>query len=303
MPEVPLKISIVTAVRNAMPWVAETVRSVISQEHAGLEYIVVDGASTDGTLEYLQSQSQHFSRFCSEPDDGQYAAIAKGMACASGEVLGWINGDDVLMPWTLRVVERVFREFPEIDWITGTPAYLNMASECFLVSPVAASYPRRYIANGWFREGLLGYLMQETMFWRRRLWERVGGLDLQWRWAGDFDLWTRFAQTAELTAVATPLAAFRIRGEGNRSRQGSAYGDEVVRRCRSLPAPPAHWSLLTRLGKPGEALLRCALWSRTSVVAHSLTGDGWRHLRSRRPVSRNDLPRLLLEHALRNRHG
>ncbi|WP_162559985.1 glycosyltransferase family 2 protein [Methylotetracoccus oryzae] len=302
MPQPTVKISLVTAVRNAMPWVQETVRSVVTQDYPGLEYIVIDGASTDGTLDYLKSQAQHFSVLRSEADDGQYAAIAKGMACASGDVLGWINGDDVLMPWTLRVVARIFEEFPEVDWISGLPAYLNTASECYLVSPVAASYPRRYIANGWFREGLLGYLMQETMFWRRSLWERAGGLDLQWRWAGDFDLWVRFAALAELTAVATPLAAFRIRGEENRSRQGSDYRDEVARRCASLPAPPASWRLASRLGKAGEALLRSALWSRTPVVAHSLVGDRWRLLRTRRPVSRNDLPRLLLEHALRSRH-
>lgn len=284
-----------------MPWVPETIQSVISQQHPGLEYIVIDGASTDGTRDYLHSQRDHFAVLRSEPDDGQYAAIAKGMTFANGDILGWINGDDILMPWTLRVVTRVFEEFPEVDWISGIPAYLNAASECFLVSPVAASYPRRFIANGWFREGLLGYLMQETMFWRRGLWERAGGLDLRWRWAGDFDLWTRFAEHAELTAVATPLAAFRIRGEGNRSRQGTAYRDEVACRCAALPAPPALWRSLARLGKPGEALLRTLLWFRTPIVAHALGGDGWRYLRTRRPVSRNDLPRLLLEQTLRNR--
>lgn len=297
-----MKISVVTAVRNAMPWVAETVQSVLSQNDQDLEYIVVDGASTDGTREYLASRKHQFATFVSEPDQGQYAAIAKGMQQASGDILGWINGDDILLPWTLKLVTRIFREFPTVDWITGSPAYLNTRSECFLVSPVAASYPRKYLANGWFREGVLGYLMQENTFWRRNLWEKAGGLDLQWQWAADFDLWVRFAAHAELTTVATPLAAFRIRGEHNRSRQGTDYSDEIMRRCRDLPAPPAIWTLLTRFGKPGEALLRMLLWSRTPVIAHSLTGSRWQMTRSCRPVSRNDLPRLLLEHRLRTAH-
>lgn len=297
-----MKISLVTAVRNAMPWVTETVRSVVAQDYPDLDYIVIDGASSDGTREFLDSRSEAFTHFVSEPDQGQYHAIAKGMQQASGDIMGWINGDDVLMPWTLQVVGRIFREFPAVDWITGIPAYLNAASECFLVSPITASYPRNYLARGWFREGLLGYLMQENTFWRRSLWEKVGGLDLQWQWAGDFDLWVRFAGHAELTAVATPLAAFRVRGQDNRSRQGTAYADEIRRRCTSLPNPPVWWPFLTRLGKPGEALLRMLLWSRTPVIAHALTGNRWQLIRSRRPVSRNDLPRLLLEHRLRRTH-
>lgn len=298
-----MKISLVTAVRNAQPWVQATVRSVLSQDYPDLEYIVVDGGSTDGTREVLERQRHRFAFFVSEPDRGQYPAIAKGMRQATGEVLGWINGDDILLPWTLRLVGRIFREFPSVEWITGSPAYLNADSECFLVSPVAASYPREYLANGWFREGLLGYVMQECTFWRRSLWERAGGLDLQWQWAGDFDLWVRFAGHAELTAVATPLAAFRVRGLDNRSRQSSAYTDEIARRCKSLPAPPRTWRLITRFGKPGEALLRLLLWSRTPVIAHSLTGDHWQLIRSCRPISRNDIPRLLLEQRLRRPHG
>lgn len=285
-----------------MPWIAETVQSVVTQDCPDLEYIVIDGASSDGTREFLQDRSGAFAHFVSEPDLGQYHAIAQGMQRASGDVMGWINGDDVLMPWTLKLVLRIFREFPSVDWITGLPAYLNADSECFLVSPVAASYPRRYLANGWFREGLLGYLMQESTFWRRSLWEKVGGLDLRWQWAGDFDLWVRFAEHAELTAVATPLAAFRVRGQDNRSRQGTAYADEIRRRCYALPTPPFWWTCATRLGKPGEALLRLVLWSRTPVIAHALTANRWQLTRSWRPVSRNDLPRLLLEQRLRESH-
>jgi hypothetical protein len=124
-------------------------------------------------------------------------------------------------------------------------------------------------------------------------------LDLTWKWAADFDLWVRFAAHADLTAVATPLAAFRVRGQNNRSRQGTAYRDEVEDRCAPLPEPPAPWRLLTRLGKPGEALLRLILWAKTPLIAHSLTGERWRPLRTYRPISRNDVPRLLLEHRLR----
>jgi glycosyltransferase involved in cell wall biosynthesis len=294
-----MKISLVTAVRNALPWVRETVDSIVLQGDGNLEYIVIDGASTDGTTEYLRSRAHEFARFESAPDPGQYHGIAKGLGYATGDIMGWLNGDDVLMPWTLRLVRRIFEQFPEVQWIMGLPAFMNSASECFLVHPVAASYPRRYIANGWFREGLLGNLMQEAMFWRRSLWEKSGGLNLQWSLAADFALWRSFARHAELTAVATPLSAFRIRGADNRSRQGNSYRLEVSSCCADAPRPPMWWRAMTTFGTPGQALLRLMLWSRTPVVAHTLDGDGWRHLRCWRPVSRNDVPRLLLERHLR----
>lgn len=291
--------SVVTACRNMRPWIEETVESVTGQRYPDLEYIVVDGASTDGTAEWLAGRRDQFSRFVSEPDAGQYHAIQKGLEMATGEVMGWINADDILLPWTLRTVARVFTEFPDVDWIVGLPAYLNTDSECFLVSPVAAAYPRGFIRNGWFREGLLGYLMQESMFWRRSLWEKAGGLNLDLKLAADFDLWTRFAQHAELTAVATPLSAFRVRGQENRSRVGDGYRREVAQCCSRLPAPPVWWRALARLGKPGEAALRLGLWRRAPVVAHALTGDRWLKLRTLRHVSRNDISRLMLERRLR----
>jgi glycosyltransferase involved in cell wall biosynthesis len=277
------------------------VDSIVSQRDVDLEYIVVDGASTDGTAEYLRSRAHEFARFESASDDGQYHGIAKGLRQTSGEIMGWLNGDDVLLPWTLRLVQRIFAQHPEIQWITGMPAFMNDRSECFLVNPVAASYPRQYIANGWYREGLLGYLMQEAMFWRRSLWEQAGGLDLRYSLAADFALWRQFARHAELTAVATPLSAFRIRGVENRSRQGTHYRDEVDRCCASAPRPPAWWRALARLGKPGQAILRMLLWAKTPVIAHSLEDRDWQLVRCWRPVSRADIPRLMLERHLRRR--
>lgn len=278
-----------------MPWVKETVESVLSQGCTDLDYIVIDGASTDGTREYLESMSPRFSNFISEPDGGQYAAIAKGMALAKGDILGWINGDDLLMPWSLKLVTRIFRKFPSVDWITGIPAYLNANSECTMVSSTAASYPRQFLKNGWFREGALGYLMQESTFWRRSLWERAGGLDLKWKLAADFDLWTRFAEHAELTTVAAPLAGFRILGQHNRSRQGTAYRDEVYLCCNNRPSLPLHWRPLLAFGKSGEMLLRTILWAKTPVIAHSRSGQEWILTRCFRPIARDDIPRLILE--------
>lgn len=292
------RISVVTAVRNGMPWIQETVHSVLSQRVTNLEYIVLDGASNDGTAEWLASQKDRFTYYDSRPDAGQYAAIAEGFSRTTGDVMGWINGDDMLMPWALQIVESIFATYPDVQWISGQPAFLNAASECIAIAPIAASYPRRYIANGWFRQGLLGFLMQETMFWRRALWEDAGGLDLKWDLAADFDLWMRFAEKAELTSVATPLGAFRLRGDQNRSRQGTGYHDEVVRRCRDMPRPPLLWQALAGCGRSGQAILRLMLWQSSPLVCHSLDGDGWQLLRTRRPISRNDVPRLLVERSL-----
>ena len=297
------RISVVSACFNAAPLVDETLRSVTSQGYSGLEYIFVDGASTDDTLAIAQRYSGSITHLISEPDAGQYHGIQKGLALATGDVMAWLNGDDVYLPWTLALVGQLFAQFPDVSWIIGTPSFMNDASVCTRVSGNSGSaYPQQYIRNGWFRDGLAGYLQQESMFWRRSLWDRAGGLDLKLGLAADFDLWRRFAEHAELVSVNVPLALFRQRPGVQRSSTGrAAYEAELAQVCRDLPAPSRLWQGLASRSMAAQHLCRMLMWRQSSVLAYSSQRGEWQLCQSLRPLARTSVADVLLEKALRRR--
>lgn len=295
------RISVVTSCFNAEVWVDHTLRSVLQQQYPNLQYIFIDGASTDGTLNVARRYEDQLAILRSEPDDGQYHGIQKGMALADGEILAWLNGDDIHCPWTLSVVGEVFAQFPEVDWIIGTPSYMNGRGQCTRVSGSSGTaYPRNYIRQGWFRNELAGYLQQESMFWRRSLWERVGGLDLSLKLAADFDLWRRFAQHAELVSVNVPLALFRQHTEQRSAVGLQRYEAEVASICAGLPRAPALWSTLARQGEMGRHACRMLSWHRSPVLSYSPAAQRWIKTTSLRPLARTSVADLLLERTARS---
>lgn len=294
-------ISVVTSCFNAGDLVDETIRSVLQQRYPRLQYIFIDGKSTDDTFDIAQRHASGIDVLISERDDGQYHGIQKGMSLATGEVMAWLNGDDVYCPWTLSVVGEIFARFPDVDWIVGTSSFMNGRGQCTRVSGNSGTAaPRSYIRNGWFRPQLAGYLQQESMFWRRSLWDRVGGLDLSLRLAADFDLWRRFAEHAELHAVNVPLALFRQRPGVQRSSAAQhAYEAEVMQVCRELPKPPALWSALSARSESIRHLCRMLVWKSASVISYSNAAQQWVRRTSLRPLARTSMADLLQERAVR----
>lgn len=294
------KISIVTACYNMAAYVGTTISSIVSQNYPNLEYIVVDGASTDGTTYVIDKHADKIDVFISKPDDGQYHAIQKGLDIGQGEIMAWLNADDIYCPWTLSVVGEIFEQFPDVDWITGLPTFLNDAGQCVRVSNTLSAYPQKYIRNGWFRSYLGGYLQQESMFWRRSLWDKVGGLDLSLKYAADFKLWTEFAEQTDIVSLAVPLAAFRYRpGEQKSSSGRDIYEEEVLRVCQDLKAPPIVWNAIAKHSLRLRCLCRLAIWKKCRVIAYSQEREEWVLRTLRRPLSRASLSGLILESSIR----
>jgi glycosyltransferase involved in cell wall biosynthesis len=199
------KISLITPVRNSAKYIEATLQSVLSQEYPNLEYFIVDGGSTDGTIEIIRRYEDQISGWVSEPDQGMYDAINKGFAQTSGEIMGWISATDVLHPGGLQVVGGVFRDLPEVEWITGRPTWLNEKGKTMGVLDVPRWSRFRFLA------GANRYIQQESTFWRRSLWEKSGGyVDATRRIANDFELWVRFFRHAKLYSVDALIGGFRV---------------------------------------------------------------------------------------------
>jgi glycosyltransferase involved in cell wall biosynthesis len=259
------RISVVTPSFNQHDFVEATLRSVVDQAYPNLEYVVVDGGSTDGSVDVIRRYEERLSSWVSEPDNGHAHALNKGFARTTGDIMCWINSSDVHYPWTLETVSRVFTELPHVDWIMGIPSQFDAAGGPRHVSPGPGFNVYDFLAGDY------RWIQQESVFWRRSLWERAGGrLDEGLRCAADFDLWLRFFRLAPLCRVQTVLAGFRVHeeslgGSGNGlyeretaelfSRFKAGFDGRMLRRARLVHAIGAG-----RRKVAGEALNRVGLW-------------------------------------------
>ena len=203
-------ITVVTPTLNAAH-VLERNLSGMASQHADFEHIIQDGGSTDDTAELVARYGSRYDvRMYQERDSGIYDGVLRGMARARGDILAWLGADDLYMPWTLSTVEHMFSCHPEVDWIIGLPALGYENNRIVKVVPLAPVYLRSFIRRGHYRPGQLGCLQQESMFWRRSLWEKAQPSNFlsKYKISGDYHLWRAFALHSRLWTVSTLLATF-----------------------------------------------------------------------------------------------
>jgi len=202
------RISLVTPVFNSAKYIEQTIQSVLSQNYPNLEYIIVDGGSTDGTIDIIRQYQDRLTSWISEPDNGMYDALNKGFARTTGEIMGWISATDQYHVGGLAVVGSVFRDLPQVEWITGRATGFNEAGMTTVVLDVPHWSRFRFLA------GANRYIQQESTFWRRSLWQRAGSrVDDSRRFAADFELWVRFFRHAQLYPVDALIGGFRAHGD------------------------------------------------------------------------------------------
>ncbi len=208
------KISIVTPSFNQGRFLETTICSILDQNYPNLEYIVMDGGSTDNSVEILRKYEKHFAYWQSEKDRGQNHALTEGFKHATGEIFAYLNSDDIYLPWTLATIANIFTHTPNVEWLTSrTTLVIDAANEPIMANHAIAHTRRRFYKGmtlGNVKESS-GWIQQEATFWRRGLWGKAGArMEESLYLAGDFELWARFYQHAELVTTLVPLAAFRL---------------------------------------------------------------------------------------------
>jgi glycosyltransferase involved in cell wall biosynthesis len=272
------KFTIVTACKNAARYIEETVNSVLAQTifrsgRCDLEYLVYDGASTDGTLELLRRYESRGVSVISERDAGMYAALAKGLQRATGDFVAYLNAGDFYHPGGLGVAADCF-ELPNVNWLTGYAATYNDQSQltaCFL----PFRYRRRLFDCGAYGTLLPFHLQQESTVWRRSLQASVDFAVLrQLRLAGDSYLWKCFASMSELCIVSGHIGGFRVH-PGQLSERADEYREEIKSFCRAPSALDRVRALADRCYWAAPQRLK-ARASRSTLIYYDHVQRAWR---------------------------
>ena len=206
------KFTIVTPSMNQGVFLEDTIRSVLTQDYANVEYLVMDGGSTDESIQIIKKYQGELDYWQSQRDGGQASAIADGFDRSTGEIMGWLNSDDILLPGALDAVAKYFRENPEVEVVSGGAYCIDEFGEPVrrrvgnYTRGVAATYDRMRFYE-------LDGVYQPATFWRRTAYESVGGLNRDFRFVMDWDLFIRFAKKRRFGIMPQMLACFRVHGD------------------------------------------------------------------------------------------
>ncbi len=255
MEKVPI-IAIVTPTLNSERFLNQTISSVVSQ--SGQHYIrfhLQDGGSTDNTIDIAHRWKHLLDNklypigclgvemsIASQPDGSMYQAINQGFSIALQEdttLMGWINSDDLLAPGSMATALEIIKEHPDVNWLGGRAAFLNENNSITSVDKPRV-FSRRTLANGLHHGRPMPFITQEGTYWRPHLWKQAGGLDSTLKFAGDWDLWRRFAAFSQFTSVDSVLGFYRRR-RGQLTESLEKYNAEVDKRLAGLQTINMSW--------------------------------------------------------------
>jgi glycosyltransferase involved in cell wall biosynthesis len=214
-------VSVITPSFNQAPYLEAAMMSVLNQNYPAIEYLVVDGGSSDGSQEIIKSYADQLTWWVSEPDQGQADAINKGFKKAKGEIVAWLNSDDLYLPWTIHDAVQVFSKNPEAGMVYG--------------DAVSADGTGRLLNElrfeSWGLEDLLQFkvICQPAVFMKRSVVEKVGYLDSSYHFFLDHQLWIRLARTTNLVHQPRIWAVSRYHAEAKNVTMASQSGKEVYR--------------------------------------------------------------------------
>ena len=223
-------VSIITPSYNQSAYLEQTIQSVLAQEYQPLEYLIVDGGSTDGSLEIIQKYASRLAWWISERDAGQADAINKGLQQARGEIVAWLNSDDLYLPGAVSQAVAAFQTGPGAGLVFGDAVSIDASGRQL----------NRLSIGDWGLEELACFriICQPAVFMRREVLEQVGVLDPSYHYLLDHQLWLRIAQAAPVRHVPQVWAAARQHPGAKNVAQPAGFGQEALRILAWMEAQP-----------------------------------------------------------------
>ena len=214
-------VSIITPSFNQAKYLEDTIQSVLDQDYANLEYIMVDGGSTDESVDIIRKYNDKLAWWVSEKDSGQAEAINKGLSRATGEIVAWLNSDDTYLPGTISAAVRTFEENPDVVLVYGNMLAVDENSETINI----LRYDQLNL------EDLLCFQIigQPAVFFRRDALEKAGYLDSTYHFLLDHHLWLRLALQGRILHVDQTWAAARYHAEAKNRARAAEFGHEAFR--------------------------------------------------------------------------
>ncbi|MDY6987431.1 MAG: glycosyltransferase family 2 protein [Thermodesulfobacteriota bacterium] len=214
------QISIVTPSYNQGEFIEETIRSVLLQAYPAVEYIIIDGGSTDESVEIIKKYEPWLSHWVSEPDRGQSHGINKGLALATGKILAWLNSDDYLLPGALRAVAEAYGKAPDAGGWFGICQRVTRDGGL-----ISVRHPNRLDLEG-LADKSQNWVMQPACFFSAEVWKICGPLDTSLSFAMDFDLWLKIAGNRRIEKIDAVLAAARVHEDAKtRAQRGIMFAE------------------------------------------------------------------------------